>query len=356
MDSSRTLPADLNGPLLDEMLAAKALCAAVMRVADGIVQVDEQGLIVRFSPGAEALLGFSAESVIGSPFESLLHPTSRGARLPECDEPQTQTLVLGDSAGKPVSVSARTQLLRHSGCEDGWVMAFAPKARVEEIEQLKNELVSTVSHELKTPLAAIKAYASTLRQNPSLYQTRSEEFLSVVEQQADRLSRLVDDMLLVTRVDSGQMLRRRVEVALDTIVDEALREVQHDPVLHPLERHYADVPVSGDPERLRDILRNLLENAMRYSPEGGPVEIFAHYDDKQTVISVRDGGIGIAEADIPYIFDRFYRADSEHAATAGGSGLGLYIVHGLVRAHGGTIEVRSEPGRGTTFTLRLPRR
>ena len=355
MDSSRTLPADVNRELLDELLAAKALLAAVIQVAgDGILELDEEQRVVRFSRSAETILGFSAESVIGNTYRALLHETNASEVCTAELAAQTHSLVLRDSAGEAVSVTARSIALRRGDQIEGWMVAFSPKHRIEEIEQLKNELVSTVSHELKTPLAAIKAYTATLRANPALYESRRDEFLGVVEQQADRLSRLVDDMLLVTRVDSGHMLRRRVVVPLDSIVNDALREIQHNPVDHPIERRYAGVTISGDPERLRDIFRNLLENAFKYSPEGGTVEIEAHSSDQQTVVTVRDRGVGIAESDLPYIFDRFYRAQSDHTKHIGGSGLGLHIVHALVRAHGGTIDVHSEPGEGTTFTLRMP--
>lgn len=355
MDSSRTLPADVNRELLDELLAVKALLSAVTQVTgDGVIQLDADRCIVRFSRAAQTILGFSAESVIGSNYRTLLHETNGSDVCTAEFAPQTHSLVLRDSAGEPVPVTAHSIALRHGETIEGWMVAFAPKHRVEEIEQLKSELVSTVSHELKTPLAAIKAYTATLRANPALYQERRDEFLGVVEQQADRLSRLIEDILLVTRVESGQMLRRRVMVSLDSVVSDALREMHHDPLEHPVERRYAGVTISGDPERLRDIFRNLLENAFKYSPAGGAIEIAARSTDQQTVVTVRDRGVGIAEADLPYVFDRFYRAQSEHTKNVGGSGLGLYIVHALVRAHGGTIDVHSEPGEGTTFTLRMP--
>lgn len=357
MDSSRTLPADVNRELLDELLAVKALFSALTQiVGEGVVQLDEERRIVRFSAAAQTILGFSAESIIGSGFDTLLHPANASAICTAADQPQTHNLILRDSAGEPVGVRARSLAIKRGNVIEGWLLAFVPKRRVEEIEQLKNELVSTVSHELKTPLAAIKAYTATLRSNPSLYESRRNEFLGVVEQQADRLSRLVDDMLLVTRVESGQMLRRRVTVAVDSVIDDALGDLHYDPVTHAIRRSCAGVTVSGDPERLRDIFRNLLENAFKYSPQGGEIDIDAQAGAEQTVVTIRDRGIGIAEADLPYIFDRFYRSQSEAAASVGGSGLGLYIVHALVRAHGGTIDVRSEPESGTTFTLRLPLR
>jgi PAS domain S-box-containing protein len=356
VDSSRTLSAHVNRDL-DELLAAKELFAAVTRTSgDGILHLDREGTILCFSPAAETILGISAEGVIGSRADTLLHENNASALLIADEGVLTHALILVDSAGSPVPVRARSVALRRGPQIEGWIVAFSPKTQIEEIEQLKNELVSTVSHELKTPLASIKAYTATLRGNPALYDSHRDEFLAVVEQQADRLSRLVEHMLLVTRVESGQMLRRRVSVSLKSVIEAALRELHHDPVAHPLNVRVEDVQVSGDPERLRDIFRNLLENAFKYSPQGGAVDVAGAQSNggDQTVVTVRDRGMGITESELPYIFDRFYRAGNEHGSAIGGSGLGLYIVHALVRAHGGTIDVRSEAGEGTVFTLRLP--
>lgn len=228
--------------------------------------------------------------------------------------------------------------------------------RIDEIEQLKNELVSTVSHELKTPLAAIKAYTATLRQNPELFAEKREEYLRVIEEQADRLSRLIDDLLLVARVEGGQLLRKRTTVPVDRVIDEALAEIHFDAERYPIVRETANASVSGDPDRLRDLFRNLIENAMKYSPDGGPIAIRADEQAEATTIEVSDSGIGISNEDLPYVFERFYRADSDAVEAAGGSGLGLYIARAIVRAHGGKIQAGSEPGRGTTFTICLPKR
>jgi len=227
--------------------------------------------------------------------------------------------------------------------------------RIDEIEQLKNELVSTVSHELKTPLAAIKAYTATLRQNPELFAEKREEYLRIIEEQADRLSRLIEDLLLVTRVEAGQLLRRRTTIPLDAILDEALAEIHFDTERYPVVRETGAALVSGDPDRLRDLFRNLIENAIKYSPEGGTITIRAREERDATVIEVSDCGIGISAEDLPYVFERFYRVDSAVVDAAGGSGLGLYIARAIVRAHGGKIHAHSEPGRGTTFAISLRR-
>jgi signal transduction histidine kinase len=228
--------------------------------------------------------------------------------------------------------------------------------RIDEIEQLKNELVSTVSHELKTPLAAIKAYTATLRQNPELFAEKREEYLRIIEEQTDRLARLIDDLLLVTRVEAGQLLRKRTTVALEAVLDEALAEIHFDNTRYPVVRETANATVSGDSDRLRDLFRNLIENAIKYSPDGSTIAIRAREEPDATIVEVSDSGIGISADDLPYVFERFYRVDSEAVEAAGGSGLGLYIARAIVRAHGGTILAGSEPGRGTTFTISLPKR
>lgn len=125
---------------------------------------------------------------------------------------------------------------------------------------------------------------------------------------------------------------------------------------HELQRETEGVTVCGDPERLQDVFRNLIENAVKYSPEGGAIAVTAHQTAASTVVEVHDEGVGIEEEHLPYIFARFYRVESDLGTAVGGSGLGLFIVHSLVRAHGGNIGVRSEPGTGTTFTVTLPER
>lgn len=353
MDIGRTLPRDVADDLLGEVVASKALVESIFGVlSEALIQLDEDHRIVRFSASAERMLGCAAESLIGKPFSLLLHENSEPfspASAQGLAEPLRASLLLNDSKGAPVSVRAACVALAQP---PGFLLACGALQRSAELEQLKNELVSTVSHELKTPLAAIKAYSATLRENPALYESRREEFLGIVEEQADRLGRLIEDMLSVSRVETTQLLRARVPVALDALLDRLLSQLKIGES-HPVERRGTSVELSGDPERLADILRNLLENAVKYSPNGGPIEISAQREPDRVLVAVRDRGIGIAQDDLPYVFDRFFRV-AQAATLVEGSGLGLYIAQAMARAHGGSIEARSESGRGSTFTLKLP--
>lgn len=331
MDSSRTISAHVD-----------SFAALSQIVAEGVLVLDSQATIRSVNPAAQRLLGYAPESLIGTPLEDLLHESNTGDAFSE-----QSTLVLRDTLDRALAVNSRYT--------EG-ILLFAPAGRVAEIEQLKNELVATVSHELKTPLAAIKAYTATLREHPQIYESHRDEFLGVIEEQADRLARVVDDMLTITRVESGHLLRRRVRVTAMRVVDEALLGISYNPALHPIAVDLGDVEVSGDPERLRDLFRNLIENAIKYSPQGGTIVLRGEQDAHSSSIVVQDNGCGIAAADLPYIYDRFFRGAAHEAGDVPGSGLGLYIASAIVRAHGGTIDVESTIGKGTAFTVKLPLR
>ncbi|MBV9271157.1 MAG: PAS domain S-box protein [Candidatus Eremiobacteraeota bacterium] len=356
MDIGRTLPADITHDLLDEVLSFKALYEALVRVADSaVIELDERQRIVRFNPAAETMTGYSALSLAARPLSDITDPCPSQFLPASPDAPITGVRFrIMDTTGAYIGVNGRAIALVRGDSPEGWILAFSSNRKIDEIEQLKNELVSTVSHELKTPLATIKAYTSTLRQNSEVLHTQRDEFLAVVEQQADRLSRLIDDMLLVSRVEAAQMLRRRVMTPVEAALDRVLAEVTIDPARFTVVCRAGDARISGDPERIHDILRNVIENAVKYSPNGGTIAIDASSGGETTIVTVRDEGIGIADEHLPYIFDRFYRVESDLTSRTGGSGLGLFIVNALVRAHGGTIDVRSSVGEGTAITLTFP--
>lgn len=357
MDIGRALPADLTRDLLAEVLSSKALYAALCKlVQDAVIEVDSAGRVVRWNLAAEALTGHAAPSAIGEPLNSLLLENHAESVLsvPQDGAAHDVRFTFSLPSGKRVDARGRCLALKSGDSLEGWLLACDASRGTDEIEQLKNEFVSTVSHELRTPLAAIKAYSSTLRSNPDLAQAQRTEYLQIVEQQTDRLAKLVDDLLLVTRVEAGQMLKRRVRVRLDSVLDRVLEDLTYDRNAYPIERHTGDVWLSGDPDRLTDIFSHLLDNAVKYTPQGGTISISAETRDAQTIVSIRDRGIGMQNDDLAFIFDRFYRIESTATSAVGGSGLGLYLVHSLVRAHGGAVEVRSEPGEGSTFTISLP--
>jgi len=228
-------------------------------------------------------------------------------------------------------------------------------ARYAEIEQLKNELLGSLSHEMRTPLATIKAYASTLRSNPDALAGERDEYLATIERQADRLARFVDDLLLLGRVDAQHLLARRVNVTVDYLLD-AAQERLGGAATARIERHATHVQLDGDPELLADALMHLVDNALKFSAPQTHVRIEARAEGKRVAVAVHDRGIGILPEHLPYIFERFYRVERNLAAPASGSGLGLAIAREIVQAHGGTLQVESVPQQGSTFTMAFPMR
>ncbi len=227
--------------------------------------------------------------------------------------------------------------------------------RLDEAFNAQQRLVADVSHELRTPLTTIQGNLDLLRRGAADDPTMRSEALAAIEDQTARMRRLVADLLLLAQADAGLKLHRQ-PVELDTLLLDIYRQAQvmarNTGVTVRLGAEDQAI-VEGDADRLRQLLLNLTDNAIKYTPAGGEVTLTLHRDDDWVAIGVEDTGVGIAAEDLPHIFERFYRADRSRARP-GGSGLGLSIAHWIAQAHGGELTVTSEPGRGSTFTLHLP--
>lgn len=227
--------------------------------------------------------------------------------------------------------------------------------RLRELDGMKSDFVAIASHELRTPLTAISGFVKTLRRpEVSPTQANIEEFLEVIDRQVDRLTRLVEDLLMVSRIESGRILLRLGPVEVERFIAEVLEGVGEgsDQVRVAVER---DMPaLVTDGQRLGQILRNLVENAVKFSHPGGAVRVTALRDDGQLVLEVADAGPGIPPEELSQIFERFHQVGGPMNRRSGGVGLGLYITKRLVEALGGSIDVGSEMGSGTTFRVRVP--
>jgi signal transduction histidine kinase len=217
--------------------------------------------------------------------------------------------------------------------------------------------LSTVSHELRTPLASIKGFATTLlREDVEWEEESRREFLSIIDEESDRLTELIGNLLDMSRIEAGTLRVEPEPTDLGPIIQETASEFQmltHD---HRIEILLAPtLPlVMADPRRARQILRNLVENAIKYSPQGGSITIAASADANSVQTSVTDQGIGIDPSHLDSVFDRFYQVDSASTRRVGGSGLGLSICKAIVEAHHGAIWVESQWGRGSTFYFTFP--
>ncbi|HUP33131.1 MAG TPA: PAS domain-containing protein [Gaiellaceae bacterium] len=332
--------------LVDELRRRAQASQALEFVGDGVFLVGDDGLIRLWNPAAARITGIAEHDVVGRSAAEAL----RGWPLGQAGRAQTF----------PFEGREREQWLSLTAAAfpHGTVYAFRDLTEEHAVEQLKSDFVSTVSHELRTPLAAIYGAAMTLRrEDVTLGSEQQEGMLEVIAGESQRLARIVNDILLASRLDSGAEtmsignadaieIARGVLAAAETHLPADVELVLAAPDPGP--------QVAADPDALRQVLVNLVENAVKYSPEGGRVELELAPQDGGLRFAVRDRGLGIPASEHERIFEKFFRLDPNLSRGVGGTGLGLYISRELVRRMGGRIRVESEPGRGSTFSFELP--
>jgi signal transduction histidine kinase len=228
-------------------------------------------------------------------------------------------------------------------------------SELESLERLRRELIANVSHELKTPISALRAHLENLLDG---VERPDPETLQIMLAQSERLGRLVDQLLDLSQLESGDVPLERGRVELAPLVAEVLSEIEvarPDRGVRLADAVPEDIPpVFADRERVHQVLFNLLDNAVRFTPAGGRVTVSASRHDGSVDVAVADTGPGISAEDLSRVFERFYRVDRSRSRDDGGTGIGLAIARSVVEAHGGRIWVESEPGRGSTFTFELP--
>jgi len=222
--------------------------------------------------------------------------------------------------------------------------------RLEKLFRAQQRFIADISHELRSPLTTIRGNVDLLRRMNCV----DPPSLDAIQAESERMTRLVGDLLLLAQADAGQPIHRE-RVELDTVMLEVFRQVR--PLAEGIELVIGEedqATILGDPDRIKQLLLNLVDNAIKYTPKGGQVTLGLRRAEGWAALSVADTGVGIPAEDLPHIFERFYRVDKARSRAAGGTGLGLSIAQWIVQAHGGRIDAQSEPGKGTTFTVWLP--
>ena len=229
---------------------------------------------------------------------------------------------------------------------------------LRELDRLKDTFVASVSHELRTPLTSIRGYLELVRDGEAgEINAEQDRFLGIVDRNAERLLRLVSDLLFVSQVDAGKLGLQLTDVDLAELATEAVESASPAAAEKGVAMHVDAPPgtsVRGDSARLAQLLDNLVSNAVKFTPEGGRVDVRMRADGSRAVLEVADTGMGIARTEQPHVFDRFFRTSSAMEHAVSGTGLGLAIAKAIVDAHDGQIAVISEPGEGTTFRVELP--
>jgi two-component system phosphate regulon sensor histidine kinase PhoR len=325
------------------------------QVRDGVVLVDERGVIRSWNQGAEWITGISEDVVLGRPAsEALPGFAELTAEVPVATRP--------DEAARAVSAPLRLDdrevwlSISGVGSDDGTVYAFRDLTDQRRLEQMRSEFVATVSHELRTPLASIYGAAMTLRDRVGGSDLQ-RQLLTIVTGESERLVQIVEEILLASELTSGELALRLERVDAAGIAQRAVEAARPRlPDNVSLELAAADglPPVSADESKARQVLVNLIDNAVKYSPSGGRIELRLERRNGYVQIAVEDEGLGIPPAEQEHIFEKFYRLDPDMARGVGGTGLGLYICRELAERMGGRVRVTSRPGAGSTFFFELP--
>jgi PAS domain S-box-containing protein len=335
--------------------AAKAL----EYVDDGVILVDEGGIVRLWNPTAAISLRRPAVEAVGQPIADLLGdwPSLR-SRIPVASEPQAAGV--SRALTLPVDVQGEERWLSISAVRfpGGTVYAFRDVTDERAVEQMKTDFVSTVSHELRTPLAAIYGAAMTLRRRDvAVDEAQRDRLLEVVSSEADRLARIVNDILWASRLESGRMsiaIERCDAGALATELVEVHRSRAPEEIEIGVRTSRGLPPVAADPDKLRQILTNLIDNAIKYSPDGGCVAVEVARSGGRVRFRVSDEGLGVPPAEQDRIFEKFFRLDPNLTRGVGGTGLGLYISRELVTRMNGRIWLDSDGRNGSSFFVELP--
>jgi PAS domain S-box-containing protein len=329
--------------------------AILANIADGIVAVDREGCVVLWNTAAEQITGVPASAALGRlPLDVIQRDLSSD------DEPGAgERLVPIRRGAEEAWLSLTEAVMRDpSGTVAGRIFAFRDVSSERVVEQMKSDFVSTVSHELRAPLTSIYGFAETLLRRDVLFEEAERQtFLSYIASEAQSLTGIVDTLLSVARLDAGDLQVELAPVDVRTVVTEVVTTTEQTAATngHVFVVDIPDEPLtaSADREKLRQVLANLLENAVKFSPDGGTVTVAARRTGGTVEVSVVDQGIGIPAAEHERIFRKFHRAEGG-GRDRGGTGLGLFIARGLVVAMGGRIWVDSAEGSGSSFAFELP--
>lgn len=356
---------------IEEITAEQQKAVAILNcMIEGVLVVDTRGRIIHLNQSTRNMFLLSETSDLeGAPIvEISRHPEMKKlveevlARDPGSTQGFMKELLLNDNRRFQVNAS---ELTGGDGSLLGFILVFHDVTELRRLEQVRADFVANVSHELRTPLTAIRGYAETLLENPPGDPKDSQQFLGVIHRHSERLGRLIDDLLSLSDLETGNVQLTMTEVVLDELIGRVLElfqgRVPQKGIRISQEVEPGIGPIRGDADRLQELLINLIDNAIKYTPAGGQVTVTAEpahntdtTDQPMIDLAVADSGCGIPEHELPRLTERFYRVDKARSRELGGTGLGLAIVKHIVQLHGGFLRIESEINRGTTVHIFLP--
>lgn len=350
----------LESTLVEISSEKSKLDAIISNMADGLMALDDHGFIVLYNKAVLKLLKARDIEIYGSNINDLVLYT--GINLPlssikKCiSEDKAKHLTLNVSEDKVLRVSP-AYYSDDAKKQTGFILVFQDITDAQRLDNMRRDFVANVSHELKTPITTIKTYAETLSSGIVTDPETMNEFLITIEKEADRMTSLVRDLLQLSHFDFKKAKWNFEHLYVNDIIRESLNHL----TIYYNEKHHNVNFVSennpmilADKSKIKQVILNILSNAIKYTPENGTVDILVNIVDKYVDISISDNGIGIPDSDIDHIFERFYRVDKGRSRQQGGTGLGLSIAKDIVEAHGGSIHAVSRLNDGSTFVIKLP--
>ncbi|NLY74355.1 MAG: PAS domain-containing protein [Firmicutes bacterium] len=331
--------------------------AILSSMAEGVVATDITGRISLINPTAAEFFNLSYGEGVGE-FPYKVFPDS------ELGDVFHQVYVKGFPVEKEIKWSnpERVLNLHLAPIRDevdeirGVVAVIGDVTKLRRLETMRQDFVANVSHELKTPLTSIKGFVETLLDSDLNDKETLRKFMTIISQEADRLNNLIHDLLDMSKLESGQTELRRKHLDLEALIDSIILSVANriEAKQLKLKKDLQAKTILGDEDLAREVFINLVDNAIKYTPAGGEIIVGSARGEGETIVYVRDTGIGIPAENLPRIFERFYRVDKGRSREMGGTGLGLSIVKHIMERHGGKVSVWSEPGQGSEFKLIFP--
>lgn len=343
---------------LDEMYNEKSKIETILTyMTDGIIAVDMDGIILHANPAAFKLFKIKAQDIEGKSFDEITHMLDLKFQLKDLfqtEEEKNNLISISDSVIKVNVVPFKNERYEMAGV----ILVLQDVTEQENLDRMRKEFVANVSHELRTPLTTIKSYAETLLLGAIEDKNLTTKFLKVIDSESDRMTRLVKDLLMLSRIDYEKEQWEMKEMDISKVVNDcvykmeiAAKQKQQSISLEIL----GDIPsIIGDKDRIEQVIINIISNSIKYTSEKGNIHVKLFKDDEYINIRIIDNGIGIPKEDAERLFERFYRVDKARSRMLGGTGLGLSIARQIIEAHKGSINLESIYGEGTEVTIKLP--
>lgn len=356
-----SLARNLSELTIQEQIQAEQLSTVIENSESGLVLIDEKGYIHVVNRKFTNMFGKDTQNYIGHIYYDVIENEQihHAVQQTFLYEKRVKHLFSLEKDGEITYLEVvGAPIFNEHNLIKGVVLVIYDITEFKNIEQIRKDFVANVSHELKTPITSIKGFTETLLDGADEDEATRKQFLEIIYKESNRIQHLIDDLLILSRLEKEDMTLQIADIDTTDLIDNIAPALQQQAEQRNISLHI-NVPQQfsfrADEEKMQQLLINLLLNAIIYTPQGGEVSLEIKRKTSEVIFTVSDTGIGIQKEDLPRIFERFYRVDKDRSRHTGGTGLGLAIVKHIVEVHNGEIDVESEVGKGTTFTVSIPK-